>query len=353
MAFVSKLNYKSDGHLINDEIVVLSGGNKIYTIQHHNVMGSPALEVWTGTLKTGTKITDFTASPDIVKPWVVKITFGASVTNGTYYVTYKSQGDENDADDINLLQNEISGIKNKLITSYTHTSNQVIQPISVDLVTGIFTTDTPIGLSAGTKKDCLIAINFTKTNQLPREFKSIDQKQIEVIDNYSFYVLFSNARLTYPNAANTAVDVSSFRFEIYPSVGVTINLADIVLGKTRAIFHGSRNRAGWTYIYLNINDNGVASQHNFGTFADGRDMNSIYFELFFDIRGNSLLSHIDRYITSTWTETNGTWGQSHATSGQGISLFNRYKTTPTITSIQFTFGIANGSVIELYDIGGR
>jgi parallel beta-helix repeat protein len=108
--YIYKLNYNASGSLISDEIITLASGNKVVSLLHHNLMDSPVIEIWTGTVRTGTQITDFTVSPNVMKPWIYDITFGASVTDGTYYATYYSEGDENDAEDINSLRKGLENI---------------------------------------------------------------------------------------------------------------------------------------------------------------------------------------------------------------------------------------------------
>jgi glycerophosphoryl diester phosphodiesterase len=106
MTFINKLNYKESGNLITDELFTLDS-TKVYELNHDNLINNASLQVWTEVGKTGTQVTDFTISQKSEKPWEYILTFGNLVSLGDYYVTYYSQGDRNDADDINAIQNEL------------------------------------------------------------------------------------------------------------------------------------------------------------------------------------------------------------------------------------------------------
>ncbi|MCA1021665.1 hypothetical protein [Halobacillus litoralis] len=122
--YKNHLNYKESGHLVKDEIVKLEGSNKVHFFKHDNVMDNLSIDVYTKVNKTGTKVTNFTVTKDNSKSWVSKMTFGSSVSSGVYYVSYYSKGDSNDADDINLLQDELSNI-NKFIDNSKMTVDDI------------------------------------------------------------------------------------------------------------------------------------------------------------------------------------------------------------------------------------
>lgn len=239
----------------------------------------------------------------------------------------------------------------KLLSRYVHNSNITIQPISLDLTTGIFTTDIPIGLVPGTIKNVLIGMNYMKNGCVPREFKSIDSHRIEVIDDYSFYLQAGTTRLSsYPNVNNTAVDVSTFRFE-YNFSQPTININNLNLTSFKAVYRGQRERGGWSYVYLNADHSKGNMNQYFSGITDGRNMMSLFFELDFRYSPTSKLfiHQVTNYIATTFNETNGTWTQSSATSniGQYINILEDLH----YNSLKFSFGVANGTVIEIYETG--
>jgi hypothetical protein len=352
MAFTNKLNYKAEGHVITDEVVVVSQTDKSFKLLHHNVMGELGVTVWSGMGQTGIKITDFTLSTDSEKSWVKVLTFGETVLDGTYYVTYYSQGDKNDADDFNALANDVEGLKSNLIARYVHTSNTEIQPIALDLTTGIFTTETPLGLPVGAIRNVVPRMNYMFNGCIPREFKPIDAHKIEVIDDYHFYLLAENVKLTsYPHTANTAVDVSTFRFEYGYGMNTTIDLSGLNLQSFRVVVRGQRQRGGWAYHYLNADH----SKGNFNTFfsgiTDGRDFQSVMFEMDFRYAptNNMFFHQVTNAMWTIWNESNGTWTHNASSTnlGQYINVWEDLK----YNSFRVGYGITNGTVVEIYNTG--
>lgn len=246
--------------------------------------------------------------------------------------------------------------QSKLITRYIYNGNKEIQPSSVDLTTGIFTTATPHGIPAGTIKNVIIVPNFIFNGQFPREFISADQHRIEAIDANTFYIWKgTTARMTYTNAMNTGVNVLSFRFETDTlQSGVTFDISAIPTNKIRFLYKGNRGRPGWTYVYLKYSYGplNTIEETNFGTFSDGRDMNMLYFEGFIENDNvndaNFLVGHVDKYINNTWNEGNGTWAMNHTTNNNGAPILQRQKNIK-LQTLRFSFEIANGSIIEIYN----
>lgn len=115
--FTPRLNYKEDGHEINDEKLSITGSDRVYILKHHNIIDG-SVYVYTQENKQGIQITDVIIGQHQEKPWQTILTFGSSVANADYYVSYTSLGDENDADDINELQDKID-IHSTIIASET------------------------------------------------------------------------------------------------------------------------------------------------------------------------------------------------------------------------------------------
>lgn len=116
--FTPRLNYKEEGYEIKDEKFTVDSNNITYILKHHNVK-SDSIRIYTQVDNQGTQITDVKIGEHHEKNWQTILTLGDSVAEGVYYVSYISKGDENDADDINKLQDEVvdflkdkKGIKN-------------------------------------------------------------------------------------------------------------------------------------------------------------------------------------------------------------------------------------------------
>jgi hypothetical protein len=104
---VFKLNYNNSGNLVSDEGSDIALPSREWELLHDNVMLNKTIVVRTSTGGTGITITDFTTQSGS-KPWKTKLVFGSTVNAGRYYITYYSQGDQNDADDLNTLAGSVN-----------------------------------------------------------------------------------------------------------------------------------------------------------------------------------------------------------------------------------------------------
>lgn len=109
-SFISKLNFNQDGNHVIDEVANIALPAKEWELQHDNIMTNNGITIWTGANSSGTQITDFTVQVGS-KDWKNKVVFGASVSVGQYYISYYSQGDKNDADDLNGLFNAVQSMQ--------------------------------------------------------------------------------------------------------------------------------------------------------------------------------------------------------------------------------------------------
>jgi hypothetical protein len=94
-------------HLVSDEGADIALPSREWELLHDNVMLNKTIVVRTSTGGTGITITDFTTQSGS-KPWKTKLVFGSTVNAGRYYITYYSQGDQNDADDLNTLAGSVN-----------------------------------------------------------------------------------------------------------------------------------------------------------------------------------------------------------------------------------------------------
>jgi hypothetical protein len=347
MTFVNKLNFKEDGHLIIDEIITLQD-DRVHKLSHHNLINNSQLEVWTGIGKTGTQITDFIIRQNSEKSWVSEVVFGLAVSLATYYVTYYSQGDRNDADDINTLHSLATNNNERLVTRYVHSGNKVIQPTSVNLLTGVFTTNTPIGLTAGTTKSILVNYINGYPTRLFAEWNGTNNYSIQVIDDYSFYVTIGSTIITYADTANNqGVQLDRFVFE-YDVVQRAIDLTGLDIGdEIRVVIAGVRDRNGWSYTPLWFNHSGGTSSVDLGM-VDGRDFITMYMEKQFRYyREMGLL------ITMGGRSASRLW--SGGTSWQYTSGLDASRSLDVYHNVQWVrlninFNMGNGSVLEIYTI---
>ena len=106
-----------------------------------------------------------------------------------------------------------------LVTRYTHTTNKVIQPSSFDVSTGIFTTESPHGITTETE----VMLDFTKATdpkQIPKEIISFNWTTwyylvIVPLSENTFQLMDNTSKkpLTYAVDAAKQVDCSKFSFQ--------------------------------------------------------------------------------------------------------------------------------------------
>lgn len=102
--FSEKLN-KIDGNIyVVEEKVELTGGVYNAPLQHDNINTS-TLAVYTGPKLTGERIQTYALSTPSLTPWKRIIRIYADVP--TVYITYEAEGDTVEAEDVNLLQDEM------------------------------------------------------------------------------------------------------------------------------------------------------------------------------------------------------------------------------------------------------
>lgn len=201
---IAKLNYKSNGHIIIDELFTLDATKK-YTLAHGNVLLNMGIEVWTGPLKTGTKITDYIVSTNPTKFWLTDLSFGTNVLLTNYYISYYSQGDEIDADTINSIETSIENIAKSPIASL------VIQPttyfttnnITVDTATNLITIPNH-GLVQGDKVS-FVTLKDMPQNSVPLGVLASRTHFVRQVSGNSFKVATDNTDstlITFTGAGN-------------------------------------------------------------------------------------------------------------------------------------------------------
>lgn len=103
--FIEKFNKIEGNSYTFEEEVTLTNGVYVGYLEHDNVV-KESIVIYTGSGLTGTKIKNYFLSSPSLAPWRYQIKiYDNSVTKA--YISYETTGDQVEADDINLLQNEL------------------------------------------------------------------------------------------------------------------------------------------------------------------------------------------------------------------------------------------------------
>lgn len=112
--FTEKLNKIEGNTYVIEEIVELNDGVYEGELKHDNISNS-SIRVYTGAKLTGDKISNFILSTPSKTPWKCIIKIFAKVDK--CYITYETQGDTVEAEDINKVQDSIVNTQ-KLLEYY-------------------------------------------------------------------------------------------------------------------------------------------------------------------------------------------------------------------------------------------
>lgn len=102
--FYQKLNKKPDDSVyVIEEQLQMAGGKYEGLLVHDNI-NNATIRVYSGPKLTGEVLTNFTISIPAETPWkrYIKI-----FSDSTTFVTYETQGDTVEADDVNALQESV------------------------------------------------------------------------------------------------------------------------------------------------------------------------------------------------------------------------------------------------------
>lgn len=110
--YTDKLNKKPDGSFYTiEEEIVLADGQYEGPLAHDNIANS-TIRAYTGPLLTGRAVTDFVVSIPEDTPW--KRTLRIYSDSPKVYVTYQTQGDQVEAEDINSVQSAITATQTEV-----------------------------------------------------------------------------------------------------------------------------------------------------------------------------------------------------------------------------------------------
>ncbi|MBZ9635490.1 hypothetical protein [Clostridium sp. FP1] len=102
--FTEKLNKLENNTYVIEEEVTLANGIYEGELEHDNV-SLPSISVYTGSKLTGNKIENFILSTPSKTPWKKEIKIFSNMDK--VYITYQTNGDTVEADDINKVQESI------------------------------------------------------------------------------------------------------------------------------------------------------------------------------------------------------------------------------------------------------
>ncbi len=122
-SFVEKLNkLDNNTYVIEEEVKPING---VYEgeLKHDNISNS-SLRVYTGSKLTGEKIENFILSTPSNTPWKKSIKVFSN--SQKVYITYETQGDTVEAEDINILQESIVNTQTEIDRYKTSNDNEVL-----------------------------------------------------------------------------------------------------------------------------------------------------------------------------------------------------------------------------------
>lgn len=262
------------------------------------------------------------------------------------------------------------GYGKKLIASYTHTSNKVVQPTAFNPETGVFTCPDH-GLTGNEKLMINFnSLDFTTITVIPYElFLKFDSTTWDnfkpvIIDNNSFsldgYSIFDTSK-------TDSIDVTKFWFETIGTENITFNNLNLEGIKELEIV--TTNSRCCTYgLCLDCLNNSIVSPYRMQQVMNKIDLIPFGTEHIFSPRGINLSNQTvttikNGYVYTTNTKTyipieSGKYADSWNTNNAHFSFLQLIKGA---LSFKNTFkldvgtrqNIRNGVKIEIYDLGAR
>lgn len=120
--FTEKLNKLDNNTYVIEEEIQVTDGVYEGELQHDNV-SLPSINVYTGSKLTGTKIENVIVSTPSLTPWKKTIKIFSSVS--PVYISYQTQGDTVEAEDINKVQDSIVNTQKEVDRYKSSNDNRV------------------------------------------------------------------------------------------------------------------------------------------------------------------------------------------------------------------------------------
>jgi hypothetical protein len=119
--FTTKLDkVKGKNYVIEEEIAMPEGGSYEAELDHDSII-KETLSVYTGPMLTGTKIYTYSLSTPSLMPW--KNIIRVQTTEPKVYISYETDGDMVEAEDVNNLQDAVILTQNELNAEVTRAQN--------------------------------------------------------------------------------------------------------------------------------------------------------------------------------------------------------------------------------------
>lgn len=240
------------------------------------------------------------------------------------------------------------------VATYVHSGNIEVRASSVNLETGVFTSSEILPWDAGTKVYIMTVVDIHENGILPIEFDGLDEHAIEIIDEYSFYLLKggeNGSRMTFQDPKNISVDVSKFHFE-EPPANLVIDMTELKTKHVWLRFRGCGDRPGWRYARFYINHKTGSYSNDIGLFADGRDAMAIEINMSINVEYGYLSAQYRGGLKTLWNNSLQTFSYSETDASSGDGFFKKFE-EPILDYVSFDFNYSNGSVVEIFDMEGR
>jgi hypothetical protein len=120
--FTEKLNKLDNNTYVIEEKVEVTDGVYEGELEHDNI-SLPSINVYTGSKLTGQKIDNFIVSTPSATPWKTNIKIFSDIS--PVYITYQTQGDTVEAEDINKVQDSVVNTQLEMDRYKTSNDNRV------------------------------------------------------------------------------------------------------------------------------------------------------------------------------------------------------------------------------------
>jgi hypothetical protein len=345
---VFKLNYNNNGNLVSDEGSDIALPSREWELLHDNVMLNKTIVVRTSTGGTGITITDFTTQVGS-KPWKTKLVFGGTVSAGRYYITYYSQGDQNDADDLNTLAGSVnalvqtvgpfSGIQTEL-DAIQQSINKVESEVNITsaLQKSIDAVQSTVNAIPTVQTSILNAISVLKTDMdstIAKEqtlSNSIAGLQLSITDVENVQTTIISTLNQLSNKVQTLIDMGGIGggtpTNTAPNISSSFNVVNALTTDSISIPYTVYDAEGGTLV-ATYNKDGVITTANVSTGSNSWNIGALS-------AGNHTLS--------IWVKDSGNLISNTLTFNISVTLVN---TAPTITSSYSTTTVNDRALVSI------
>lgn len=250
-----------------------------------------------------------------------------------------------------------------LVSRFVWSGNKEVQPTALDLTTGIFTVGSSLnamGLNSGSLYNMFFVMHSWANKILPVEINPVTDYFVYILSDTTFQLSTTNASsgaiVSYPNASNTAVDVTKFHLEYATTNGITMDVTGLGLSDILARYDiRGRDRGGYPYIYLRGTGDEGTLDTNGSTIIDGRETMALNFDVRFKYNQETktIWYWVEHAQSIQWGNVaGGTWSNSTVTGSSQTAQWRDYTNFKIINVRIQGISLANGSVVEIFDMKG-